>query len=393
MAFAPLPILHAVRETTIVIAGLGCILLASWRSAKKGELLPPETTSELKGLAILMVILSHIGLFLFSDQRFLAPLSYYAGVGVDIFFILSGYGLTVSALRQPLSRLDFYRKRLSKIYIPVLATVLIFLALDAILLFSKTYPLTTTIANLFGLFPHADLFNDLNSPLWFITLLLIYYAAFPLIFIRRAPWISGIILVLVAAILLIFDLPEKYVTGFTLTWLYKLHMFAFPLGMCLANFLPRLQAYFLSRSYFRVYTSATVKALLQTCVLGVFLNIILFAHYHPTVGKSWVAEELASLGIALSFIAIWALKPGEFRALKLYGKYSFEVYLIHWPLLYRYGSFYGHLPPSLATLLYLAVFIGLAYGYRQGLAWLTNQGARALAAGRRLVTSHITYEP
>ena len=93
-------IANAIWETRIVIVGLLLALLVSARRAKNHSFFPPSTTTELKGLAILMIVFSHIGYFLVSDHRFLVPLSNYAGVGVDLFFLLSELPIRALVYRQ-----------------------------------------------------------------------------------------------------------------------------------------------------------------------------------------------------------------------------------------------------------------------------------------------------
>src|SRR3989344_1884092 len=75
------------------------ILITSRKEAHPYEI-DQEHTNQLKGLAILMVIFSHIGYFLDSSDKFLYPLSVAGGVGVNIFLLLSGFGLTSSALNK-----------------------------------------------------------------------------------------------------------------------------------------------------------------------------------------------------------------------------------------------------------------------------------------------------
>ena len=66
----------------------------------------------------MMVIFSHIGYFLDAGKQFTYPWSVAGGVGVDIFLFLSGFGLTMSALKTDLGIFQFYIKRLPRIYLP-----------------------------------------------------------------------------------------------------------------------------------------------------------------------------------------------------------------------------------------------------------------------------------
>ena len=92
-----------------------------------------------------------------SDTRFLSPFSDFAGVGVDVFLFLSGFGLATSAIRKQLSVKEFYQKRLGKIFLPLWITLSLFLLADYFIL-HKTYPIGDTIINFFGIFRHADIF-------------------------------------------------------------------------------------------------------------------------------------------------------------------------------------------------------------------------------------------
>jgi len=56
----------------------------------------------------------------------------------------------------------------------------------------------------------------------------------------------------------------------------------------------------------------------------------------------------------------------------LIGTYSYEMYLLHWPLLSRYDFLYRTLPASLATFAYLALFIGLGWIMLQATGPLGN---------------------
>lgn len=320
-----------------------------------------KTTAEVKGLAILLVVLSHIGYFLVSDHNFLTPVTNYAGVGVDLFLILSGYGLVAVTLKKPLQAVEFYKKRLSKVYVPVLITILGFLLVDAVLL-NKYYPLLLTIKNLLGFFPQADLYQNINSPLWFITPLLVYYILFPLVFWRRAPVVTAIGLAAAGWLLVTSDFIWNLgVTGGVAN-LYKLHFLGFPLGILLGSLFYQLPDAILSRFKAFIAGFRPWPALLgRASLIALAALVWWYFSVHSGVGMGWKTEELISLVMALSVLLIFILKKTEFRLLSWFGAYSFEIYLLHWPLLYRYNFIYGRVPAGLATILYLALFLLLGY--------------------------------
>lgn len=338
-------ITNAVTQTYIVIGVLFAGLLLTVRKRPLGALFPPEATTELKGLAILFVVLSHIGYFLVNDHRFLVPLSNFAGVGVDLFFILSGYGLVASALQRPISAFHFYRKRLIKIFVPVLVTMLLLLGLDY-LVHDITYPTALTIKNLFGFFPQADLYRDINSPLWYITPLLVYYILFPLVFWRKQPLVSAGILA-AAAWVFIYFLPDLGLVSEGLVKMYKLHFMAFPVGMAVATLVSE-----------PLHLTAKNRWI-WTAIAGVLVTYLL---NNTQVGSSWKNETASSIITALALVGLFMAKPINNKMLALFGLFSFEIYLLHWPLVYRFDFLYGGgVPAGIATLLYLAILLGLGY--------------------------------
>ena len=98
-------------QTIIFAVPLFLAIFLTVRKDKNPNELSIDHTNELKGIAIMMVIFSHIGYFLDSKDAFLYPLSVAGGVGVNIFLFLSGYGLTISSLKSSLSVFGFYYKR------------------------------------------------------------------------------------------------------------------------------------------------------------------------------------------------------------------------------------------------------------------------------------------
>ena len=77
-------------------------------------------------------------------------------------------------------------------------------------------------------------------------------------------------------------------------------------------------------------------------------------------------EEKICVLVALLVLSAFMILPLRFTILEILGSYSYEIYLIHWPLLYRYDLIYKYLPAGLATMLYFALFIGLGLLLQKG---------------------------
>lgn len=339
-------IAHPMFQTFLVGIVLGAILLFSIRKKTSDKKLPLQTTQELKGVAILAILLGHIGYSLFPTQGFLFPLSVFSGMGVDLFLFLSGFGVTVSQIKTPLSLKDFYKKRLSKVFLPLWCVLLIFFLLDFFVL-HKSYPLSEWGLSFVGIFSRADLFQNINSPLWYITFILFYYLLFPIFFKRKIPAFSALALFLVTWVVLQQAIPvDPAVKN-----LYALHLFAFPLGIIFAGYWPQI-SHFLE-----------IKKKYLTSLVVIFSTVCLwYFGIHSGVGKGVFFEQGISLLLVFFTLSIFILKRFEFRFLSLLGIYSYEIYLLHWPLLSRYDVLYTHFPASIATVGYIGVFILLGIG-------------------------------
>lgn len=337
-------------------------LLVSQRRKKSDAVgtLSIETTNELKGFAIIAILFAHIGYYLAADHRFLFPLSVLAGVGVDLFLFLSGFGLATSALMRPLSIQQFYTRRLAKIYVPLALSLAIFFSLDFLIL-HKTYGWLYTLRSFLGYFPSANLYTDINSPLWYITLIVFYYLLFPVIFSKKRVILSAL---------------GIYAVTYALSWwppigfhnnmpLYAMHFLAFPLGILRAVASQKWPRMCVIRNQW-LYVAAVVSL------------IAAIAHFaiHSGVGKGhWIAEGMSIFTVFL-ILTLFTISRHEFRLFSLFGVFSFEIYLLHWPILYRYDMLFKFLPAWLAAVLYLPVFIGLAWLFSRGVQWLDTRFSR-----------------
>jgi peptidoglycan/LPS O-acetylase OafA/YrhL len=355
-------ITNVIQSTYIFIAIFLIAIFVSIRLKKSKDFFPIETTNELKGIAILMVVFGHIGYFLVSDHTFLFPLSIIAGVGVDIFLLLSGYGLVISAINKTKSIGQFYKDRLLKIFIPFWIILAVFFLMDFFIL-QKAYSLNYIISSFAGIFLSADLYKDINSPLWYFTLILFYYLVFPLVFSKKRPWLSALI---IWAITYIFILINP--TWFSqVRYFTEVHMYAFPLGM-LAAFgvcqTAALRERIAKRAeiFFNKSTVSKIFKWLGYLILVLALSAVAaYTSYNSGVGKGIHMEQLISVITALAFVALFIIKKTDIKLFYLFGLYSYEIYLLHWPILYRYDIFFKYFPAWMALSLYLVLFLFLAW--------------------------------
>ena len=361
----PITITNVPEANMIVIIALIAVLLITLRKSQHTDVFPVSVTQELKGLGILTVVFAHFAYMLVTNAEFLFPLSIIARVGVDLFLFMSGYGLSVGMLKKPMPVMEFYKRRLIKIFIPFWVALIIIFAADAIFL-NINYTPSYITQSLLGWFPTAVGFGDVNSPFWYITWMIMFYALYPIVFSVKRPWLTALILAVVATLLGVynpFDMGDN--------WLHRLHTLAFPLGIVAAWLLMKtkekenkLVKYL---EDFRNKSSGVLRLLIIAAMfaLVVYMSLHTTANHWPILtsilGKGYFVEQLTSLVIMFAFIVIFSLKKLDNKFLAIYGLYSFEVYLIHWPLIGRYDIFFDIFPAGVAVIAWIITFILISW--------------------------------
>ncbi|NCN25821.1 hypothetical protein COT94_01160 [Candidatus Falkowbacteria bacterium CG10_big_fil_rev_8_21_14_0_10_37_14] len=330
---------------TIIFSLLLMVPIVWWRQTRTDKNILPITVSfELKGLAILLVVFSHIGYFLDQGKQFLWPLSNLAGVGVDIFLLLSGYGLAMSALTNKRKILEFYRRHFLKLFVPLWLVLILWFS-AAFFSGWGSYDWHYILLSLLGWFPGADIYQDVNSPLWYFSLIAGYYVLFPVFFKTRWPWLSALAIYSVAYLIFNYIKPQ---IGWTAR-LYELHLLAFPIGVGLAS----------------VLNSPKLLKVLEACrrpkyyylILNSLFLIISYRFLYAINIKSLFWLSVDSLLSTFLFTALFVIKKQEWKTLSLFGLLSYEIYLLHWPWLYHYGGLLSLMPAWLAGLIYLGLFL------------------------------------
>ena len=361
----PITLTDDIYQTNlIVIAVLIAVVLFTFRRSKHTDLFPVSVTQELKGLGILTVVFAHFAYMLVTNADFLFPLSIIAGVGVDLFLFMSGYGLTVGMLKKPLPIFEFYKRRVIKIFIPFWVALILIFAANAIFL-DIHYSVPYMIQSLLGWFPTAEGFADVNSPFWYITWMMMFYVLFPLVFSTKRPWLSAIILAVIATLIGVYN-PLNMGDN----WLHRLHTVAFSLGIVFAwvlfetkdkenKFVAHLKEF---RNKAKIMPYVIIALMLGVVV---YMSLHTTANHWPTLtailGKGYFVDQLTSIILMFAFIVIFSLKKFDNKFLSIYGLYSFEVYLIHWPLIGRYDIFFDYLPSWAAVIAWLVTFIVVSW--------------------------------
>jgi len=193
-----------------------------------------------------------------------------------------------------------------------------------------------------------------------------------LIFFKKRPWLTAIILFIAG------DLLVKLEPAFfnNVLHLYKVHIVAFPLGVLVAGIVAKLP----SSAAILERLSKGWRAVGYYLVLLSLLAVFVYANINSGIGESASKEQWMSILAVMAIAIVFVMKRTEFKLFSLFGLYSYEIYLWHWPLLYRYNIFYGVLPSWLATLMYLALFIAVGWGAQKIVEKLSGRWENKAAA-------------
>ena len=274
--------------------------------------LSKDASTCLKGLACLLIVLHHwcSGLSGMGYDNFLVKLLTQAGgvTGVAIFFFLSSYGLTRSQLVKKDSISSFFTKRLTKVYIPLVLTNVLCLALK--------YSGQSFVQSFLQIL-NVGVLLDLAT--WFCNVIIVCYVIFYVSNRLKKDWMKILvnwILMLSLAVALVAYFPNRPC--------YVYSLVAFPLGgmvailqdkmnmtkLMMITFLP-VVAFFGSMAMF--CTGYKTYLFANICCSAVILCLML------------ILVELRNNRMSLIFELVYSLKkPASFI-----GLYSYEIYLLH----------------------------------------------------------------
>ncbi|MFG1349601.1 acyltransferase family protein [Xanthobacter autotrophicus] len=315
----------------------------------------------LRALAIVPVVLFHIHLSAF-------PGGY---VGVDIFFVISGYLITAILFRDMkagrFSLLDFYDRRIRRIF-PALFVVLVATTLAAVfimvpsdlLLYARSLRATTLFfsniyfsKNLNYFQPEADLNPLLHT--WSLAVEEQFYIVFPLILFALIRWVRPSLLRPIILVLIVASLAhaEIRLSRNPIESFFSLPTRAWELliGSALALGLVPL-------------VSPRKGAVLS--LAGLVLIVFAIAFYDRHTRFPGLAALAPCLGAALILHGGASGAKGMVQRMLaspvpvFFGRISYSLYLWHWPLLVLVGYYLERRLSPTEGLMVAAVSVGLA---------------------------------
>ncbi|MAP77437.1 MAG: acyltransferase family protein [Pseudomonadota bacterium] len=299
----------------------------------------------LRAVAVLPVVLFHLGVAPFSGGF----------VGVDVFFVISGFLITSIVYREHLaghfSYARFYERRIRRLF-PALAVMLVLTGIVAWFLllpedyklFSEAQGLSVLFLANFHFWNKTDYFNDAvgNIPLlhtWSLSVEEQFYLLFPpllLVLIRFVP--KRINLVLLGLAVLSLAGAQAIVTRVPETAFYLVHLRAWEL----------LAGALLATGVVRPHNRQWIREGAALLGLGMIVSSVFALDKQEAFPG--ISALPAVLGAAL---VIHAGVGGNtvvgrllgFRVLVFFGLISYSLYLWHWPL-FVFAGYYQIEPLS-----------------------------------------------
>lgn len=271
--------------------------------------LSKNTTNCLKVLSAVMVMLHHYSQYVcandISDALFFRILSSQGGfLGVAVFFFLSGYGLMESESKNHLNAMSFFKRRLLKIYLPVLSISFIWMIVSPLLLnqspFGSGVELTMggntlVISNILWAFG--------DNVLWFIKILIPLYAIF-----------------------FLFSIVYQRNRGIAISFLWIMTI-AFTIYVALTK-----AAYeSISIVYFTLGVQMSISKIKSRKDLSLYISLISFIGVLNYISFDWtIAQHAIINAVCLGFLTCaLCLKRIDIKFPTILALLSFDLYLTH----------------------------------------------------------------
>lgn len=273
-----------------------------------------------KLIAAIMVALSHYSSVIvfnnhWSNNPLIAILAQGGYIGVAIFFFFSGYGLMESETKHHTGSKDFFIRRLSKVYLPVLLVSAIWIPIYYIVLDkSKVLPPLQVI--LYDLF-----WGFRDVVLWFVKILIFLYAifySFTTILKKGHRYIANMLLIT----LLVFSTFLAYKVDYPF-----ISVPLFGIGI-----------------YSSMFKQKRVIGF-PVCMVLIILYGILGAICQLLISSANTAHMILNAVIMIPIFSIFKYKttPPPIRLKNSWVVATFTIYIVHFKVLVFLTNQYGHI--------------------------------------------------
>lgn len=284
------------------------------------ENLDKVKTLELKGFAILLVVFLHI------SSRLLSINNYYHGeFGVDIFVILSGMGVTFSYLSSNRTLNNFIKSRVIKIFPAYWITLVIIFIINKYVM-NMQIDIKDYIIHFFGLQAYTlRYFYTIGDQLWYMSLILTLYILFIIISKYIIEYDVETILKMGISFSIVAWSYFRITDNIQGEIFFAPRVMGFFFGICIALLI--------KQSYLKIKLDIGICFLVLIQIYLMFNRGIPFNY--PLAG---LMIMIIYIRITLIFNHSMILKYIR-TCLYSIGKYSYEIYLIHFLLMITLNDF------------------------------------------------------
>ena len=273
-----------------------------------------DTSNIIKGLACLLIVAHHFCARLIgkgSDDLIINFIGVRGGViGVTIFFFLSAWGLSESQGKNHYSFNVFIKRRLSKVYVPLIITNIIY--------YLFLWISNKTSFNLQDFILNALNIKYIDGVLWFCNTILIFYLIFYLSFLPKTKWRKTCVCLfstLIYSVLSTIIFPDSP--------FYVYSIIGFPIGMICSLYKTELS----KLSYWSI-----------TSIIAMFF-LAAGAFFFPAYNNLFMMNLLSLILLIVIVLSIQKIKmPKSMVGLPFIGTYSYEIYLLHNKVLSPLGN-------------------------------------------------------
>ena len=273
------------------------------------------------GFAIILIMICHSTLYF--DNLYVKSaynhIKQFCKIGVDIFFILSGIGLTFS-IKNDNNRTNFYKKRFRRLF-PAYCVVIASWAIISITLNIESMQNFIWKYSLISFFISGELAE------WYVAAIAVLYILFPALYflVNKNKKIYVLLTVLIYIISLWISLTNQSDSKLrVINEAFVVRVPAFLIGIAIGNEMQKANSY-----------------IFPIKLLGTFCFIMLIADYvwNPILAR-WI-ERVLFLPIALLLCVLVSniLDVHSSKALRIIGRYTFEIYLVHEKILLIYDNY------------------------------------------------------
>ncbi len=256
--------------------------------------------SIIRVIAMILIVSCHI------TQGYDKQIAFFLNVGVQLFFLISGF--LYGKVEIP-SMIDFYKKRIVKIYLPFIIVVLLFTGIYKIF-GVESLSWRQLIPYAFNLQAFATPIEGFNH-LWFLSVIMICYIITPMVkyLLRNKPYLFLSLLVLGCVVEFVFVQKMYSIAAWIVLYLF---------GMCMGRFDAN-----------KVHAITTVASGVVLAILMVFFQLSrltdsMWAHY-----SIWLHCVLAIFLFDLLYAILTKIDVKLPKCLQFVNNISYEVYLIH----------------------------------------------------------------